>query len=145
MGSGNASSGPTTPTPMGAFENSTSSLVALYNSSIPENCTDAVSNNTAQGNCTGQVTVNVLPLTSVFMITYFSIRITWSLLAVAGNTLTIVVVSKFQELHTNNNFLICSLAAADILGGVLTPLVIAHYVMSEDPLYVPICLVEKVS
>ena len=123
-----------------SLENSTNVSVAPNISTISENCTSFGTNNSSQDNCNG----HVLSPTSVFMITYFAVRILWSVLALVGNTLTIVVVSKFEELHTNNNFLICSLAAADILGGLLTPLDMAYHILYKYPSYVPICLVEKV-
>ena len=127
-----------------SLENSTNVSVAPNISTISENCTSFGTNNSSQDNCNGHAFTHVLSPTSVFMITYFAVRILWSVLALVGNTLTIVVVSKFEELHTNNNFLICSLAAADILGGLLTPLDMAYHILYKDPSYVPTCLIEKV-
>ena len=59
--------------------------------------------------------------------------------------MTIIMVAKFEVLQTNTNFLLCSLGVADLVGGLLAPLEMVHLAHRNGPLYVPICLIEKVN
>ena len=120
------------------FHNATMVFSFLENTSI---ATDTI-NGTTLGNLTPSITPMNKPYP--FMGLYLGIRALWSILAIVGNALTIFVVVKFQNLQTNNNILICSLAAADILGGMLGPVYIFHQTHFNHPIYVPSCLVEKV-
>ena len=101
--------------------------------------------NVSSANSLGQYSTDSLRLPASFVYVYYTIRAVWSVLAIGGNTLTIVVVSKYSQLHTANNFLICNLAIADLLGGVLTPLYFVHDTHLTSQLFVPVCLIEKVS
>ena len=101
--------------------------------------------NISSTNSLGQDSTDNMKLPASFVYVYYTIRALWSVLAIVGNTLTIVVVSKYSQLHTANNFLICNLAIADLLGGVLTPLFFVHDSNLTSPLFVPVCLIEKAS
>ena len=100
--------------------------------------------NTTADNTTIQELPNTPTLSQLFMGTYFGIRCLWSVLAVMGNVFTIYLVARFELLHTNTNILLCSLGVADLLGALLTPLLIFHQTHQNSPYYVPTCLIEKV-
>ena len=78
-----------------------------------------------------------------FLSTIFTFRVIWSVLGIIGNGLTIVAVAKFHSLESSTNYLVASLAVADLIQALLTPGVILHHVLVNQPSFVPICLVEK--
>ena len=80
----------------------------------------------------------------LFMGVYFGLRSLWSIFSLIGNSLTIFMVVKFEKLQTSANMLVCSLGVADLLGVLLTPMLIFHQTHLNSPLYVPVCLMEKV-
>ena len=82
-------------------------------------------------------------LSTAFLSFHFGVRMLWTVFAIFGNVLTIVAVACFESLQNNTNYLICSLAVADLLGGTLTPMVIAHHLLKDKPIFIPLCLVEK--
>ena len=82
-------------------------------------------------------------LPTAFLTFQFSVRMLWTVFAIFGNVLTIVAVACFESLQNNTNYLICSLAVADLLGGTVTPMVIAHHLLKDKPIFIPLCLVEK--
>ena len=82
-------------------------------------------------------------LPTSFLTLHFGVRMMWTMFAIFGNVLTIVAVVCFESLQNNISYLICSLAVADLLGGTLTPMVIAHHVLKDKPIFIPLCLVEK--
>ena len=82
-------------------------------------------------------------LPTSFLTFQLSVRMVWTVFAIFGNVLTIVAVACFESLQNNTSYLICSLAVADLVGGTLTPLVIAHHVLKDKPIFIPLCLVEK--
>ena len=54
---------------------------------------------------------------------FYSIRFLQSILAIIGNSTTIISIAKFENLQTSTHIFIAGLAMADLLGGlVLTPL-----------------------
>ena len=74
---------------------------------------------------------------------YLVVRCVEGLLAVIGNTLTIIAVLKYDRLRTITNILICSLAAADFLGGLDPVFVTLTYTYeSSSPLWMTLCLTE---
>ena len=82
-------------------------------------------------------------LPTAFLTFQFSVRMLWTVFAIFGNVLTIVAVACFESLQNNTSYLICSLAVADLLGGTVTPMVIAHHLLKDKPIFIPLCLVEK--
>ena len=74
---------------------------------------------------------------------YLALRVIWSILAMAGNGLTITCIAKFTSLQSCTNYLVASLAMADFIQGMLTSGVILHYVFRNQPSFVPICMIEK--
>ena len=81
----------------------------------------------------------------VALCTYLAIRLLWGGLAIIGNSLTIFVVTKFERLQTCTNYLICSLAASDLLSGIMVPLVVLHELYSNTWVFIPVCLIQQVS
>ena len=121
-------------------------LVSINASDIPSNITGTFDkdNTTAlpYGNdITDTPYTPVLPAT--FIVVHFGFRLLWSVFAVFGNLLTLIAVVRYETLHNNTSYLICSLTMADMLGGCLSPMVIAHQVLVDDPVFIPLCLVEK--
>ena len=82
-------------------------------------------------------------LPAPFLITAFIVRVIWSILAIAGNSLTIIAVTKFSSLESTTNYLVASLAVGDFITGLQTPAIIVHNVFSDHRSFVPTCLVEK--
>ena len=74
---------------------------------------------------------------------YLTLRVIWSILAIAGNGLTITCITKFTSLQSSTNYLVASLAVGDFIQGLLTPGVILHHVLQNHPSFVPICIIEK--
>ena len=101
--------------------------------------------NITTSNHTEQLSQSLLTPGPVFMKMYLSFRVLWSILSFIGNLMTIIMVAKFEVLQTNTNFLLCSLGVADLVGGLLAPLEMVHLAHRNGPLYVPICLIEKVN
>ena len=52
---------------------------------------------------------------------YHSILFVWSILGIMGNSLTILVIWKYEHLRTSTNFLIASLATTDFVSSLLNP------------------------
>ena len=72
----------------------------------------------------------------------YGLRVLFSLLAIFGNLLTIIVVARFESLHNSTSYFICSLAVADLITGIMTSTAVAlHLLGIYDPLYIPICRV----
>ena len=123
----------------GTLNNATSAFFLWENVSTPID----LMNGTTAGNVTSPgAYVNTQNL---FMSFYHGLLALWSIMALVGNALTIFVVVNFEALQTNNNILICSLAAADIVGGLVGPFIILHQMNLDSLFYVPLCLLEKVS
>ena len=81
-------------------------------------------------------------LPSSFITVYYGLRVLFSLLAIFGNLLTIIVVARFESLHNSTSYFICSLAVADLMTGIMTSTAVALHVLGiYDPLYIPICRV----
>lgn len=79
-----------------------------------------------------------------FMFIIYFLRSVTSLLSLVGNSLTIAAILRFKRLHSCTNILIASLATADFLGALHTPLFILHDVYWKvAAIYVPTCLTEK--
>ena len=110
-----------------------SSNYGNYSTTTPSsgNITDVLANPT-------QVTLS----TSVLGV-FFTVRVMWSILAIAGNSLTITCIAKFTSLQSCTNYLVASLAVGDLIQGLLTPGVILHHMLQNQPSFVPICMIEK--
>ena len=81
-------------------------------------------------------------LPSSFITVHYGLRVLFSLLAIFGNLLTIIVVARFESLHNSTSYFICSLAVADLMTGIMTSTAVALHVLGiYDPLYIPICRV----
>ena len=87
--------------------------------------------------------ITQVTLPAAFLITAYTVRVIWSILAIAGNSLTIIAVTKFSSLHSSTNYLLVSLAVGDLITGLQTPVMITHNVLSDHPSFVPMCLIEK--
>ena len=88
-------------------------------------------------------TLDELLLPSIVNIVHDGLCVVCSLLAIFGNLLTIIAVARFEILRNSTSYFICSLAIADIIGGLLLPIGIAYRVLIDDPIYIPLCLVHK--
>ena len=84
-----------------------------------------------------------ITLSPTFLGFVMTTRVIYALLAIAGNGLTIVAVTRFSSLQTSTNYLVASLAVGDLLPSLQTPVVIVHEMLSDHPYFVPICLAEK--
>ena len=92
---------------------------------------------------TSNATLPIVTLPIGFLSVIFSVRVIWSILAIGGNGLTIFAIVKFSFLQSSTNYLLASLAVADLISGLLTPGVILHHMLVNRPSFVPVCLVEK--
>ena len=80
------------------------------------------------------------PLPATFIGVYFAIRIVISLLALAGNSLTIIAITKKHSLQNNPNLLVANLAVADLIQALLPPNYILQHFLLESRSYVSVCL-----
>ena len=76
-----------------------------------------------------------------FLHAYFAVRIFLGLLAIAGNSLTLTAIWKFENLRDPTNNLIASLAVADVFGGCVSFFLLATYLLQESRLWIPICTI----
>ena len=78
--------------------------------------------------------------------TYSSVRCVWSLLSLLGNSLTISIIYRNKDLRTSSNYLVASLAVADLLGGlsgILNPLLLHYNNTSSSGAWLALCCVHE--
>ncbi len=75
------------------------------------------------------------------------VYIFWGLFSITGNSLTLLVIFKYDELQTTSNFLVVSLSLADLLAGATgTPLTIINKTSSVgSSLWVTTCILREIS
>lgn len=76
------------------------------------------------GNTTGNdidVTHDIVFRDSRILALYHGLTLIWAILGVFGNSLTIYVISKFEDLQTTSNIIVLSLSVADLIGGIVRP------------------------
>ena len=56
-----------------------------------------------------------------YRLVYYSVLFVWSILGITGNSLTVLVIWKYEHLRTSTNFIIASLATTDFLSSLLNP------------------------
>ena len=64
---------------------------------------------------------------------------------VAGNSLSIWAVVRYERLQTCTNYLICSLAVSDLVASVMVPLIMVYELHPDSWLFIPTCLFHQVS
>ena len=95
---------------------------------------------TQSSNVTGlPVTFGVSHLLFGFMIT----RNIISLVIIGANLLTIVAICRFQRLRTPTNYMVASLAVADLVSGLLNPSVLALEYVRSYAAWKGLCLAEE--
>ena len=83
-------------------------------------------------------------LHDTFQMVHVIVRLLEGLLAILGNGATVLAIMKFEYLRTTTNFIICSLAVADILGGLNPLLLLLHSQLTTNfNVWVRLCLVEQ--
>ena len=82
-------------------------------------------------------------LSTAFMVFYFCMRFLFAAFGMFGNPLTVIAVVHFERLQNNTNYLICSLAVADMLGCIILPVYLAQEMLVDEPVYVPLCLIHR--
>ena len=65
----------------------------------------------------------------VFDIIYHVLRNIQGLITIFVNLLTIIVIVRYKRLHTSSNVLIVSLAVADFITGLSTPVVLSDFII----------------
>ena len=77
-------------------------------------------------------------------LTYITVKCLWGLLSLAGNSLTLYVIWKYDELRTTSNMMIVSLSLGDLLGGVCgTVLLVLYYsTVPTSQAWLAICCTE---
>ena len=65
----------------------------------------------------------------VFDIIYHVIRNVQGLITIFVNLLTIIVIVRYKRLHTSSNVLIVSLAVADFITGLSTPIALSDFII----------------
>ena len=126
-------------------EDMTTSMTELVNITAAfgkgSNTTDNIT--AAAGDNSTSTALHQPLLSSTFITVHFGFRFLWSFLAIFGNLLTLIAVVRYDSLHNNTSYLICNLAIADLIGACMTPLVVAHFMLADKPLFIPLCLAEK--
>ena len=56
-----------------------------------------------------------ITLSPTFLGIVFTVRVIWAFLSIAGNSLTILAITRCSSLHSSTNYLVASLAVADLL------------------------------
>ena len=81
-----------------------------------------------------------------FMYWYYAMRHVCGVLAILGNSLTILAVLRFEHLRSNSTaLLIASLGFADLLSGLLPPLVTLVYVFNkQEDIWKALCLTDLI-
>ena len=74
------------------------------------------------------------------VIAYYVIRITQSVLALTGNSLTILAIVRTPALRTGTNMFVGSLAVADLLSSAVAPMTVSAIYYSQNPAWVPLCV-----
>lgn len=65
----------------------------------------------------------------VFDIIYHVLHNIQGLITIFVNLLTIIVIVRYKRLHTSSNVLIVSLAVADFITGLSTPVVLSDFII----------------
>ena len=65
----------------------------------------------------------------VFDIIYHVFRNIQGLITIFVNLLTIIVIVRYKRLHTSSNVLIVSLAVADFITGLSTPIILSDLII----------------
>ena len=76
---------------------------------------------------------------------YASTRCLGAFLSLFGNSLTLYIIWKYEEIRTTSNYLIASLAVADLFGGLtgtLTPLLL-QYLHTKSGKWLTVCYVHE--
>ena len=86
-------------------------------------------------------TPDELTLPYAFTAVHYGLRSMGSCLTLFGNLLTIISVAHFESLRNTTSFFICSLAAADLLSTLITPIAITLELLGAyHPSYISLCL-----
>ena len=78
------------------------------------------------------------------VVAYYITRLIQALLALLGNSLTIVAIVKTPALRTATNVLVGSLAVADLLSGAVAPITVCVAYLSNTDHWVPLCLTKEI-